>query len=174
MGGEVSWDFYFRAWRQSENDWARTICPKALMLQVTWVQKATSWKLEALWLEVIKYTKAKLTGCLLLKYINQTLKWATIAKAHWQHPMYSMVLCSLDPKLFFSIPDDDTLVLSVNYHISVHIICKSIDMWWVLILCLEKQNKTKPWSDKSNTFLLLALEMNMPLYRLKGCVIQES
>ena len=57
--------------------------------------------------------------------------------------MYSMVLCSLDLKMFFSIPDDDTLVLSVNYHISEHIICKSIDMWWVLILCLEKQNKTK-------------------------------
>ena len=89
-------------------------------------------------------------------------------------PGLSWACAALDPKLFFSIPDDDTLVLSVNYHISVHIICKSIDMWWVLILCLEKQNKTKPWSDKSNTFLLLALEMNMPLYRLKGCVIQES
>lgn len=41
------------------------------------------------------------------------------------------------------LPDDDTLVLSVDDHVSVHTVCKGIDMRWVLILGLEKQ-KQKP------------------------------
>lgn len=55
-----------------------------------------------------------------------------------QHDLTSSTL-----KKALSVPDDDTLVLSVNDHVSVHIICKSIDVGWVFVLCLEKQNKTK-------------------------------
>lgn len=35
------------------------------------------------------------------------------------------------------LPDDDTLILSVNHHVSVHVICQSVDMRRVLILSLR-------------------------------------
>lgn len=40
-----------------------------------------------------------------------------------------------DDKIFF-LPNNDTLIFSVNNHVSVHAVCKSINMWWVFILCL--------------------------------------
>lgn len=78
----------------------------------------------------------------------------------------------------FPIPDDDTLVLSVNDHVSEHIICQSIDMWWVFILCLEKQKKQKQnhgQRERHVTFLFLVLAMDLLLYssNLKACISQE-
>lgn len=42
-------------------------------------------------------------------------------------------------------PDDDTLVLTVNHHVSVHVVSQSIDVRGVLILGLEEdgQNNQK-------------------------------
>lgn len=55
-----------------------------------------------------------------------------------------LAICSNAPDRTwpFPIPDDDTLVLSVNNHVPVHVICESIDVWWIFILCLgEQENK---------------------------------
>lgn len=35
------------------------------------------------------------------------------------------------------LPDDDTLVLTVNHHVPVHVICQSVDVRRVLILSLK-------------------------------------
>lgn len=35
------------------------------------------------------------------------------------------------------LPDDDALVLTVNHHVSVHVICQSVDVRRVLILSLR-------------------------------------
>lgn len=35
------------------------------------------------------------------------------------------------------LPDDDTLVLAVNHHVSVHMVSQSVDVGGVLILSLE-------------------------------------
>lgn len=43
----------------------------------------------------------------------------------------------------FLLPDDDTLVLSVNDHVSVHTVGEGIDMRRVLILRLEEQNRNQ-------------------------------
>lgn len=42
-------------------------------------------------------------------------------------------------------PDDDTLILSINHHVSVHVVCQSIDVRWVLILGLRGWTALK-WS----------------------------
>lgn len=34
------------------------------------------------------------------------------------------------------LPDDDTLVFTVDHHISVHVVCQSIDVRRILILSL--------------------------------------
>lgn len=49
---------------------------------------------------------------------------------------------------FFLLPDDDTLVLSVDDHVSVHTVGEGIDMRRVLILRLGKQ-KQKPKPNHS-------------------------
>lgn len=41
----------------------------------------------------------------------------------------------------FFLPNNDTLIFSVNNHVSVHAVCKSINMWWVFILCLEGETE---------------------------------
>lgn len=38
-------------------------------------------------------------------------------------------------------PNYDTLVLTVNHHVSVHVVSQSIDVWGVLILGLEKEGQ---------------------------------
>ena len=35
------------------------------------------------------------------------------------------------------LPDDDTLVLTINHHVSVHVVCQSVDVRRVLILSLR-------------------------------------
>lgn len=34
-------------------------------------------------------------------------------------------------------PDDDTLVLAVNHHVPVHVVCQGVDVRGVLILSLQ-------------------------------------
>lgn len=41
----------------------------------------------------------------------------------------------------FFLPNDDTLIFSINNHVSVHAVCKSINMWWIFILCLGEEIK---------------------------------
>lgn len=41
------------------------------------------------------------------------------------------------------IPDDNTLVFTINHHISVAIISQSINMWWILIDCLGSSTRTQ-------------------------------
>lgn len=56
----------------------------------------------------------------------------------------------------FLLPDDDTLVLSVNDHVPVHTVGQGIDMRRVLILRLEEQNRNQnqttvsffAWTDR--------------------------
>lgn len=88
---------------------------------------------------------------MLVRYINHPLTSAAIAKALLLHGIsnYSMISHPLYLTRLFLIPDDDTLVFSVNDHVSVHIICESIDMWWVFILGLEKQSKRKKQTNKN-------------------------
>ena len=38
-------------------------------------------------------------------------------------------------------PDDDTLILSVDHHVSVHVISQGVDVVGVLILGLEKERE---------------------------------
>ena len=38
-------------------------------------------------------------------------------------------------------PDDDTLILSVDHHVSVHVISQGVDVGGVLILGLEKERE---------------------------------
>lgn len=40
-------------------------------------------------------------------------------------------------------PNDDTLILSINHHVSVHVISQGVDMRWVLILGLQGQRGKK-------------------------------
>ena len=79
---------------------------------------------------------------MLPRYLNQPLTPAAIEKALFLDRMLTSAWSHALIR-FFPIPDDDTLVLSVNDHVSVHIICKSIDMWWVFILSLEKQKQNE-------------------------------
>jgi hypothetical protein len=39
-------------------------------------------------------------------------------------------------------PDDDTLVLPVDHHVSVHVVCQGVDVRRVLILGLEVQQRS--------------------------------
>lgn len=41
------------------------------------------------------------------------------------------------------LPDDDTLVFTVNHHISVHVVCQSVDVRRILILCLAVYKESK-------------------------------
>lgn len=36
-------------------------------------------------------------------------------------------------------PNDDTLILSVNHHVSVHVISQGVDVGWILILGLRRK-----------------------------------
>lgn len=36
------------------------------------------------------------------------------------------------------LPDDDTLVLTINHHVSVHVVCQSVDVRRILILSLRR------------------------------------
>lgn len=38
-------------------------------------------------------------------------------------------------------PDDDTLVLTVDHHVAVHVVSQGIDVRGVFILGLEKEEK---------------------------------
>lgn len=39
-------------------------------------------------------------------------------------------------------PDDDTLVLTVDHHVTVHVVSQGVDVRGVLILGLETEEKT--------------------------------
>lgn len=148
-----------------------------LTLQVTWVQKATSRKPEALWSEVIKDTKAKLTGYLLLRHIDQTLKWATIAKA--------LLLTASYAQHGLGFPGPKTALLhtwwwhtgslcQLSYFCTYYLQEHRYAVGSHTVPRKAKQNKTTV--RQKQHISSLPLEMNMPLYspRLKGCVIQES
>ena len=38
-----------------------------------------------------------------------------------------------------SVPDDDTLVLTVNEHVAVHVVREGIDVWGILVLSLVEE-----------------------------------
>jgi hypothetical protein len=86
--------------------------------------------------------------------MNQPPTWG----CSWQPPASCMPAIT-----WCVIPDDDALVLPVDDHVSVHIVCKSIDVWRVFILCLGMPKKKKIMEQHS-WFLFFALEMNLPLY----------
>lgn len=42
---------------------------------------------------------------------------------------------------FKVLPNDDTLVLTVYHHVSVHVICQSVDVRRILILSLREDKR---------------------------------
>lgn len=53
---------------------------------------------------------------------------------------FSLTLLCSPPsclELDSSLPDDDTLVFTINEHVAVHVVCQRIDVGWILILSLE-------------------------------------
>lgn len=64
-----------------------------------------------------------------------------------------------------SLPDDHTLVFSVNYHVSVHVVCQSINMWWVFILSLPEWKyikSTMQYLDNLSTIYFLNKSGTLP------------
>lgn len=58
--------------------------------------------------------------------------------------------CTVCDYSFKVLPDDDTLVLTVDHHISVHVICQSVDVRRVLILSLREPNHNEIISEISD------------------------
>lgn len=46
--------------------------------------------------------------------------------------------------VFLSVPDDDTLVLTVDEHVPVHVVGESIDVWGILVLGLPGEVTSQP------------------------------
>lgn len=96
-----------------------------------------------------------------------TSKTKTLCLTLWSRKHVSFLLNELKYYIFFSLcffqknkqnktkknisPDDDALVLTVDHHVPVHVVCQSVDVRGVLILSLQTHNVQNQLELPGNT-----------------------